>query len=455
MMGWLSGCVMIRPTDPYPCNDGGGVIPVKTGPDRSHSMIVQGPLTLAQAIETALSNNPEVAARRWEQRAAQAGYDQAWGAWLPKINATGSYYRHLDPQRILPVGVPGEPTILSRTLVSGDVVLTLPLFTGGRLINQMKAADLIRQAAEQRLARSREELVFNVTSLFNTILAQEHVIHSLEFSRETLQEHLNRINALIAVQKAANVDRLRMEVRLADIEQRWVREKNIQSIHHRALANFLGMTGHDDTVSLQGMLTIDSVEGLPKLDSAFEAAWKNRGDFRAARLALEVQAKSIDIARSGHLPVLSMVGAYGGRWAGEPTIGSGDKHGDLGRIGLMVEMPIFSGGTINAQIREQKARLAAAQERLRSLELLIRLEVETALLSVESAVKRAAAIQKSMAQARESLRIEQEKYNLSKGAIVDVLDSQAALLETETTYYRVLADYHTARAQLRLAMGEE
>ncbi|RLB14308.1 MAG: TolC family protein, partial [Deltaproteobacteria bacterium] len=52
------------------------------------------------------------------------------------------------------------------------------------------------------------------------------------------------------------------------------------------------------------------------------------------------------------------------------------------------------------------------------------------------------------------LRIEQEKYQLGKGSIIDVLDAQSALLNAQTNYYRSLADYRTARAQLRLAVGE-
>jgi outer membrane protein TolC len=127
----------------------------------------------------------------------------------------------------------------------------------------------------------------------------------------------------------------------------------------------------------------------------------------------------------------------------------------VGRAGLVLEVPIFEGGQVDAGIREQRANLAAAQERLRLLDLQVRLEVETALFNVESSAERAAAVRTSIAQAKESLRIEQQKYSLGKGAIVDVLDAQTALLETETTYYRVLADYHTAIAQLKLAMGEE
>jgi outer membrane protein TolC len=138
-----------------------------------------------------------------------------------------------------------------------------------------------------------------------------------------------------------------------------------------------------------------------------------------------------------------------------PATGSGNKLDDVGSVGLGVEIPIFEGGRVDAKVLEQRANLAAAQERLRRLELQVRLEVETALLNVRSSQERIGAIRKAVEQAGESLRIEQQKYELGKSAIVDVLDAQAALLESQTNYYLVLAELHTALAQLQLAMGEE
>jgi outer membrane protein TolC len=455
IVGLLGGCASMRPTDPYASVNMRGVSSTGFDVELHTPRIPKDPLTLQQAVETALANNPEVAARGWDASAAQARRDQAFGARLPRVGIVGGFAHTLDEQRLITASRDGESGLFSRDIVSSDLVVSMPLFTGGRLINQVNAADLLRQAAEQRLARSREELVFNVSSVFNSILAQEHVIESLQFSRKTLTEHVNRIDALITAQKAAKVDRMRTEVRLADIEQQLVREKNLQSIHYRALANLLGLRASEKQLPLRGELEMQGNIVLPELEAALSGARKNRADYLAARSSLEAQAKNVDVAKSGHLPTLSVQGAYGGRWAAGPTTGSGDEQGDVGRIGLILEVPIFEGGQVDADIREQKATLAAAQERLRQLELQVRLEVETALSNVESSGERASAIRKSIDQAKESLRIEQQKYNLGKGAIVDVLDAQAALLESETTYYRVLAEYHTAVAQLKLAMGAE
>ncbi|RJQ65799.1 MAG: TolC family protein [Desulfobacteraceae bacterium] len=455
MMVLLAGCASMRPTDPYKPLDGRGRAVSARPPLTSPATMPQGALTLLQAIEIAMANNPEVAARGWDAAVAQARQEQAFGARLPRLGAVGGYTHYLDDQRLIAASRDAAPGLFSRDIVSGDLVLSMPLFAGGRLVNQVNAAELLQQAAGHRLARSREELVFNVTSFFYNILAQRYVIASLDFSQQTLTEHLKRIDALVEAQKAARVDRMRTDVRLADIQQQLVREKNLMAVQHRALASLLGLGDHAASLTPQGALDQPEKIAVPDLETALAAAWTERGDYLAARAALEAQAFAVDAAKAAHWPTVSLQGAYGGRWAVGPAIGTGDEQGDVGRAGLLLEVPIFEGGQIDARVREQRANLSAAQDRLRALDFQVRLEVETALLNVASSSERAAAIRKSIAQASESLRIEQQKYDLGKGAIVDVLDAQAALLASETTYYRVLADFHTALAQLKLVTGEE
>jgi outer membrane protein TolC len=184
-------------------------------------------------------------------------------------------------------------------------------------------------------------------------------------------------------------------------------------------------------------------------------AWSGRDDYLAAGSALEAQARNVEAARGGHSPIVFVQGSYGGRWAAGSPTGTGDELDDIGRIGLGAEIPLYQGGQVNSQVQEQRANLAAARERLRKLELQIRLDVETALLNVRSSQERIVAIRTSVEQAQESLRIEREKYDLGRGAIIDVLDAQSALLDSQTNYYRALADYNVATAQMKLAVGEQ
>ncbi|MBE7557747.1 TolC family protein [bacterium] len=412
------------------------------------------PMRLEEAVALALENNPELAAAEYDTEAARARRDAAAGARLPELSAAGAYTRHLDDVRLVQARYNGEPGLFTVSIFSGDLILRVPLYTGGRLINEARAAELLSQSARHRMARTRDELIFNVRSIFYGILAQERLIESLRFSREALTGHLSRINALIEAQKAARVDSLRTEVRLADVEQKRVREENTLAVQHRVLANLMGIEAAGGGFTIEGELDAATTPA-PALEAALTTALANRPDYLAARRELEAQARRVDIARAGHAPTVSLFGSYGGRWAAgesERPAGSDDSE-DVGQIGVGVEIPLYSGGRIQARVNEERARLGAAQQRLRKLQLQVRLDVETALANLASAQERARTLSTSIDQARESLRIEEEKYAVGKGAIVDVLDAQAALLESQTSYYQALADLSVARAQVELAMG--
>jgi len=450
----LPGCVLLNPTDPYAGMTLSSAPRSGGGPAIREVRSVQGPLTLEEAVRVALANNPEAAAMAREVEAFEAQRQAAAGQRWPSLHVAGGYNHYQDGQRLIAARENGEPGVFSRDIFGGDVVINMPLFTGGRITSEIKAAELLQKAAEHRLARTREELVFNVSSVFYGILTQRKVVESLEFSRKAIQEHLKRIQDLIASQKAADVDRLRVEVRLADLEQRLVRERNVLAVQLRVLANLLGLDRLEKPIEPAGELSFAG-DAIPEVEHALRMAFDGRSDYLAARAALEAQARAVDAARAAHWPTVALQGAYGGRWASSTTDrpSGSDIADDAGRVGVVVDIPIFEGGRIDARIRQEKARLIAAQERLRRLELQIQLDVETAVLNIGSAAQRVEATEKAVEQAKESLRIEGEKYGVGKGALVDVLDAQSALLDSQTNYYRALADYNVAWAQLKLAIG--
>lgn len=411
------------------------------------------PLNLSNILEIAYANNHDLAAAAYAVNAAKARQTIMSGERLPTLGLAGSFNHHLDEQRLLPIREPGGPSILSRDIFSSDVIFSMPIFTGGKLINQIKAAELLHLASEHRLNRTKEELAFNVTRVFYSILAQQRLIESLEFAEQTLKEHLEQVEALLSAQKVAKVDKLRVEVRLANIEQQLLRSKNILDIQSRILANLLGVEGRIDPEQLQGDLILGPEWPVPTLDKALITAWSERCDYLAAQSALKAQSYNVSAAKAGHYPNLALQGSYGERWAVGKTIGDGDETDDIGHIGFTVDLPIFEGGRVNAQIEEQQALYLSSREEFQKLRLQIKLEVETALLNAGTAKERIEAVETAVDQAKEGLRIEREKYNQGKGTVIDVLEAQTALLEAQTNYYQALAEFHIALAQLKLATG--
>jgi outer membrane protein TolC len=412
-------------------------------------------ITLDEAISKAMENNPDLKSSGYDVQGAMALEAEARSGRFPVLSARGAYAHWLDDQRLLPARYNGEGGVFSDDLVSADLILQIPLYAGGKIINGIKAAELNRLSAENRLARTREELAFNVSSVFNQILSQRQLVTFLEFSKEALENHLKRVNALIDGKKAAPVDRLKMEVAIADVTQKLTAENHTMSILHHFMANLMGMAPGASSFSIQGSLEEPARPDLVLKEVDTVVVLEKRADYQALEKELAAQEKRVDMARGDDRPTVSALGAYGGRWALTPdnTPPGLEESGDTGQIGLGFQMPLFEGGRTRARILAEQVKRNSLKEKLRKLELQIRLELETARANLISAYERTKTLEKSMASARESLRIEREKYELGKGTILDVLDAQSDMLEAETTYTRVLADYHIANAQNRLALG--
>ena len=241
----LPGCVLTQPTEPFspvPVTEATRITaPAPSQPSPAREETVPEALTLERSIEIALANNPEVAATLWDVSVAGSRADQAKAARWPTVTYEGNYTKYLNSRPLFEVRYNGERRIFSKQQSRGDVILKLPLFTGGRIINDIKAAELFRLAEENRLSRTRDELIFNVSSTFYGMLSQEKVIDSLKFSLSAMEEQRKKVAAMLEVAKVARVDLLRTEVRLADLQQSLEKETNVLDIQKRLLANLLGL----------------------------------------------------------------------------------------------------------------------------------------------------------------------------------------------------------------------
>ena len=412
--------------------------------------VIEGEVGLGKCIEMALRRNPGLVAARWDADAAGHSVDMAQSARLPELRATADYTDYINDQPLIAIGGDPRASRFTDDIASASLVVDVPIYTGGRITNRIEAAKLLRMASTHTLARTRKELVFNVTSMFYSILAQRHVIESVRFSRKALKEHLEQVKNLITNQKATKSDRLRTEVRLADVKEELARQRNALQVKLHTLRKLLGLSDLSTELDPAGQLKFDA-ETSPDSNTALSAAYDARSDLAATRKKVKAQSRKLDVARAEYWPNITFQAAYGPRW----DVSHMSKAEDAGRFGVGLSLPLFEGGRIRANVLKQKSELEAARQRLRQLKDQVQLEVRTAMENVSSAKERVQASQKAIEQGKESLRIERVKYRNGRASVTEVLDAQDDLLRSQRNYYRALADYHTALAQLRLATGKD
>lgn len=412
-------------------------------------------LTLDEAVGTALKQNPEVSEALSRVMEAEARLSAARSLGQPLIRTRAAYDYRTEDQRLLRATRNGELGAFGAHTLEAEILVSVPLYTGGRLSAGEEAADWNRRAASVQVDRVRDTLVFRVTAVFYTLLAQDAVLRSLDAAVMAMDEQQRTTQLLVDAGKAARVDLLRAEVRRAELHERRLREQSARIVGQRAWAALLGL---NEAVAPEPEGTLDPMElpVCPDADSCMQRALAQRPDRQAAQHAIAAAQASVRAARAGSLPTLSAQASYGGRWLpGAADVPEGAQSAeDVGIVGLVAEIPLFDGHLTTSKVNEQRARLRGAQERLRGLELQIRNEVESARAQIVTARERVQTSEQAVGQAEESFRVVKEKYDLGKGTLTDVLDSQSALVTAESNHARALADLAVAAAQRRLATGD-
>jgi outer membrane protein TolC len=163
-------------------------------------------VNLRRAIDLALKANPELRAGSSDVEALEAQRDRAAGELWPSLRAIGAFTEYRRLQRLYPAAVSGEPAALSHHVAGADAVLSLPLFTGGRLRANLAAAERTRDAASHTLARTQAEIAFAVTGLYYALLAQRQLSAALASSEAGLVEQVRRLDARSQAAEAYRIE---------------------------------------------------------------------------------------------------------------------------------------------------------------------------------------------------------------------------------------------------------
>ena len=399
------------------------------------------PLTLGEAVSIALKRSPFLRAQGMEVRARKEGVKAAWGQHLPQMDLEAGYTRLSDPVAVVPIkGFGQRPPYFSKNIYEWKALTYFTLYHGGRISRMVDISRLEKSIGSYQEALTKEELVANVTNIFNRILqlkflqkAQEDALKALEKARQDTEN-------LLEVGRAAPVDLMRIDTQVATQKEDLKTTRELIKRTRETLAYLLGWNPQ------RKLFVKGNLVEAPFSAQMDESLISHRPDVKAAVKEVEEAEKKVSYEFGAHLPHVYLASSYGKR------AGAG-FHGEeeVWQAGLYVKMNLFSGGTISARVREAKARLLKAQLLLQDLKLKATQEILHSLSSIQEARARIAAAKSALESSRESFRIEKLKYLTGAGTVTDMLLSQAQWLETRARYYQALYDYHAALVAYRLA----
>ena len=414
------------------------------------------PLTMEKAVQLALERNPEILVAQEEINELKGKIREVRSGAYPQITFQGYGLRLRDPSILNSSSfdeVPQEfrDALVPRPANMFDMGLNLkqPIYTAGKVRTALKLAEVSLEEKNSAREAVRQQLTFKVFEAFNALLLAEA---NREVVRETQQQrmkHLEQARIRFNNGVATEVDVLRSEVSVANMEPALIRADNSVRLARAAINNLI-VADLEAPIRIAGVLEyrpwkVDSLEEMQKrtleLRPELQVARRQVQETDLTkRLAHAENKLSVDFESQWGYSVREMQNMFKNdflRW----------------NLTFSFRLPLYDSGRKAGLVAQAAARANAAGQRLAQLENNTKLEVKQAYDDMQSSAKAIAAAQLSVGQAEKVHTMMQANYEYGAATTLDVLDAQIALTVARNAQIRATYDYEMAKARLRLASG--
>jgi outer membrane protein len=203
------------------------------------------------------------------------------------------------------------------------------------------------------------------------------------------------------------------------------------------------------TSTEQEILNTNLLKDFENISDIVTQALNQRLDYKSAMLNLESSKDAINISQSGHWPSLSANGSYS---VFTDNVSNIDQSKSLG-FGLSLNFPLFLGWSVSNRVQLAEVQAKNSEIELSDLERDIKRQIKTNFLNLQAAQKGLVVSENNISAARENLKIEEEKYALGSGKLLDVLIVNSRYTTALTDLLNAQFAYIVLSQQLRYYLG--
>jgi outer membrane protein, multidrug efflux system len=432
----LSGCVLGggtgTPDVPVPASWSAGVGASERASSTSFWRDFQS-AELTRTVERALANNSdlEAALQRIEQARAQS---RMMGASLwPELSAGGGATRNYQ-----------EASDGSRWQGAATLSYELDLF--GRNRSRTAAARARAEASGHDHEALRLVVMTDAASLYSRLLAFNDRIRIAESNLASSTEVLRIIEARRKAGAASGLEVSQQQVVVNGLQATRAALLEQRATTRNALAVLLGDAPQD--VALPGASLASLSVPAPSLTPPAALVAEGRPDIRSMEAELRAMDADVSAARAAFFPALRL-----GTDASMAS-GLGDPAAMAVSLASNVLAPIFSGGSLRAQLASTTARQREMAAQYRKTVLVAFQEVEDALAALASARERVALSRDSLEHAQNAYRIAEVRFRTGSIDYATLLETQRSLAQAQDGEIVAQLDELESVLQLHRALGE-
>jgi outer membrane protein len=391
-------------------------------------------LTLAQAQQLAIQNNPQFTAARYNAAAAYQVAPQYRAAYEPNFSGNFTSVGADNGSRLAAGGL-NNPIVYNR--IGSGLSIGQMITDFGRTSNLIAMAKLQASAQDQVTETTRAQILINTSRAYFALLRAHALLKVADQTVSARQTVSDQVTALAESKLKSNLDVSFANVNLADAKLLQVQAQSDLKAGEADLANAIGLPNESGFVLEEEPMPAPLSDRVADL---IREAMQNRPELKNLRLQQSAAERFTKAEHALYYPYVGVIGTAGFVPTGVEAI-----PGRYGAIGMNVSIPIFNGGLFKARQTEAEMKAKAATENVNDLQNRVNRDVRVAWLNATTAYDRMALTKQLLQQANIALDLAQTRYDAGLGNIVELSTAQLNVTSAQIADASALYEYQTQR----------
>ena len=415
--------------------------------------LAQTKLTLAQALEIALSDNPTIKIADQEIEIKRYAKQGTYAKLYPQIDATASYQRVIEKQT-MSMSLGGQTQTIrvgSDNSFNGGISAAMPV-VNAQLWSSLKVSALDVELAVEKARSSRQDMVEQVTKAYYSVLLAKESLAVYKSVYDNAVKNNKNVKMRYDVGSVSEYDLISSNVSVQNAEPNVFEAENSVMLTLWQLKALLGLDLQMD-IDVEGSLmdyksAMDEAYTLSQLDLTDNTTMKQ------FELQEQMLDKALQIKKLANVPTLSINAAYLYTALGnDGKFGQKEAWNPYSYAGVQLNIPIFAGLSRRSATRQARLDLSNLQLQRENTERQLRVAMVQSLNSMQTSVKQFNSANATVEQAKRGYEISVKRYDVGKGTLVEIDNSQLALTQAELSRNSAIYNFLNSKIALDKILG--
>ncbi len=418
------------------------------------SAIAQGKptmeITLEKAIETALAENPTMKVADKEIQLKMVADKEAWQQLLPTLDGSIALSHSIKVAEIrtsmgsFKMGMDGSTT------AQAGITATLPLFAPA-IYQNMKLTKEDIQVAQEKARGSKLDLINQVTKAYYAALLSKDSYKVVEKAYKTSEDYYKEIKHRYEVGRVSEYDMISAEVQMRSMNSSLVSAGTGAKLALLQLKVLMGVTADIDLVINDNLKRYENELSIPgELGSE---AVENNTNLRQLDLNVDLLNRTRKLLKTNFMPTIGMQFS-----AQYQSMSNSDwnllkyHYSPSMSLAFSVNVPIFRASNFT-KLKSNKIQIGQLLDTRENTRRQLSLAANSYRENMVSAVAQIESNKTAVAQADKAVSISAKRYEVGKGTVLELNQSETALTQAELTYNQSIYDYLKNRSDMEYTIG--